>query len=159
MPHLKTKSSTALEFTKFPYTFFTSGGRRQGSGGVLIFRLDILQWQIWPKNVDEQITPMLALPLQTTLLTHSGTLQSGDLKVMGPSNRTLDLEGPLIYATVVIVLNNNMTNNHSYSCDPNNSSLCIGLSLNFSGRTPGIHLLIPPPPNLLSCDFSNSGRH
>ena len=38
------------------------------------FPLDILQCQILLKKVDAQITPMRALPLQTTLLTHSGTL-------------------------------------------------------------------------------------
>ena len=38
------------------------------------FPLDILQCRILLKNVDAQITPIRALPLQTTLLTHSGTL-------------------------------------------------------------------------------------
>ena len=54
-----------------------SAGRRQASDGVLaVFPLDILQCQILFKKVDEQITPMRALPHQTTLLTHSGTLHS-----------------------------------------------------------------------------------
>ena len=52
-----------------------SAGRRQAAGGVfIVFPLDILQWQILFKNLYAQITPMRALPLQTTLLTHSGTL-------------------------------------------------------------------------------------
>ena len=52
-----------------------SAGRRQAAGGVfIVFPLDILQCQILRKNMYEQITPMRALPLQTTLLTHSGTL-------------------------------------------------------------------------------------
>ena len=52
-----------------------SAGRWQAAGGVfIIFPLDILQCQILRKNMYEQITPMRALPLQTTLLTHSCTL-------------------------------------------------------------------------------------
>ena len=38
------------------------------------FPLNILQWLNLVKNMYAQITPMRALPLQTTLLTHSGTL-------------------------------------------------------------------------------------
>ena len=60
-------------------------GRRQASDGVfVVFPLDILLWQIWLKNLYAQITPMRALPLQTTLLTHSGALKKPlqpDLKV------------------------------------------------------------------------------
>ena len=39
------------------------------------FPLNILQWQNLVKNMYAHITPMRALHLQTTLLTHSGTLQ------------------------------------------------------------------------------------
>ena len=54
-----------------------SEGKKTMKFIVCFFPLDILQWWFLLKNVDEQVTPMCALPfrLQTTLFTHSsGTL-------------------------------------------------------------------------------------
>ena len=74
--------------------------------------------QILFKFVREQISPMRALPLKHPAHALRCPSQSGDLKVKCPSNRTLNVNGPLVYQRMEQTVSCTYVRNHGYKILP-----------------------------------------